>query len=138
MQYTKILSNGDNFNKEEENNDTIIYNNDYSKNEDKNINNYKVEENIKNINIKEEGNMAINNKNITAVKIPNEILAKNFGNNKFLGTLMSVTSSEFKEGCPGADSFLSTMKFDDMNITQKTNGLKEMQKTYINNNQNNQ
>jgi hypothetical protein len=137
MQYTKILSNGDNFKKEEENNDTIIYNNDYSKNEDKNINNY-VEENIKNINIKEEGNMAINNKNITAVKIPNEILAKNFGNNKFLGTLMSVTSSEFKEGCPGPDSFLSTMKFDDMSITQKTNGLKEIQKTYINNNQNNQ
>ena len=138
MQYTKILSNGDNLKKKEENNDTIIYNDDYAKNEDKNINNYKVEENIKNINIKEEDNMAINNKNITAVKIPNEILAKNFGNNKFLGTLMSVTSSEFKERCPGPDSILSTIKFDDMNITQKTNGLKEIQKTNINNNQNNQ
>ena len=46
---------------------------------------------------------------------------------------MSVTSSEFREGCPGPDSFFSTIKFDDMNGTQKTNGLKEIQKFYIDN-----
>jgi hypothetical protein len=30
-----------------------------------------------------------------------------------MGTIDSVTSSEFREGCPGIDSFLSTMKFDE-------------------------
>ena len=57
-----------------------------------------------------------------------DITKNNFRENKFLGTIASVTSSEFREGCPGADSFLSTMKFDDMNGTHKTNGLKEIQK----------
>ena len=131
IQYSKTFSNGDNFQKKEDNNDTIVYNNECKQNEG-NINNNK-EENIQNINIKEEGNIIINNQNSTAVKIPNEILKQNYGNHKFLGTLVSVTSSEFKEGCPGPDSFLSTMKFDDMNGTQKTNGQKEIQNIYINN-----
>ena len=34
-------------------------------------------------------------------------------NNKYMGTIISVTSSEFRDGCPGIDSFLSTMKFDE-------------------------
>lgn len=119
LQYSKAFSNGDNLkNKDERNNDTIVYNNEYVQNEDKNDNNIGVKEN-------NTGNKLINS---TAVKIPDEFLKKKVGNNKFVGTLMSVTSSEFREGCPGPDSFLSTMKFDDMNGTHKTNGLKEIQK----------
>ena len=121
---SQAFLNGDEL-KKKDNNDTIVHNNNIDNN---NIN----EENIEKININEENNI-INNKNSTAVKIPNDIAKKNFGNSKFLGTIVSVTSSEFREGCPGIDSFLSTMKFDDMNGTQKTNGLKELQKTYTNN-----
>ena len=91
---------------------------------------------------KEEKNndTVINNKNgkiiSTAVKIPNEIInnKKNKKNLNLVGSLASITSSEFREGCPGPDSFLSTVKFDDMNGTRKTNGLKEIQKSYNENN----
>ena len=81
----------------------------------------------------------INNKNgkiiSTAVKIPNEMIDSKKNNKKNLvGSMASITSSEFREGCPGPDSFLSTVKFDDMNGTQKTNGLKEIQKNYNENN----
>ena len=86
---------------------------------------------IEKININEEEKKFANKEKTTAVKIPNEVIKNNFGKNKFLGTIASITSSEFREGCPGPDSFLSTMKFDDMNGTQKTNGLKEIQNIYI-------
>ena len=81
----------------------------------------------------------INNKNgkiiSTAVKIPNDLIDNKKMNKKYLvGSIVSITSSEFREGCPGPDSFLSTVKFDDMNGTQKTNGLKEIQKNYKENN----
>ena len=131
IHYSKTFSNGVNSQKKEDNNDTIVYNNDNIKDEKKKDD--ILEENSKKININEEKNINSNNENSTAVRIPNDITKKNFGNNKFLGTLMSVTSSEFREGCPGPDSFFSTMKFDDMNGTQKTNGLKEIQKFYMDN-----
>ena len=53
------------------------------------------------------------NKKINNKKIDNNNLYKNTINNKYMGTIISVTSSEFKEGCPGVDSFLSTIKFDE-------------------------
>ena len=53
----------------------------------------------------------INNDNFNNKKISNSN-KKNI-NNKNMGTIVSVTSSEFREGCPGIDSFLSTMKFDE-------------------------
>ena len=53
----------------------------------------------------------INNDNLNNKKITNSN-KKNI-NNKYMGTIVSVTSSEFREGCPGIDSFLSTMKFDE-------------------------
>ena len=62
-----------------------------------------------NINIKCYDN--INNDNLNNKKITNSN-KKNI-NNKYMGTIVSVTSSEFREGCPGIDSFLSTMKFDE-------------------------
>ena len=75
-----------------------------------------------------------NNKiNSTAVKIQTEINDKNNKKN-LIGSMVSITSSEFREECPGPDSFLSTIKFDDMNGTQKTNGLKETRKNYNENN----
>ena len=117
--------NGDNSLKKDEINDTVVYNKDT--NEKINIKN-----NLENnLNINEEN--IIKKEKSSAVKIPSEIIKNNFGNNKFTGTLVSVTSSEFREGCPGPESFLSTIKFDDMNGTQKTNGLKEIQKLYIKN-----
>lgn len=131
IHYSKTFSNGENSQKKENNNDTIVYNNDNIKEEEKKDD--ILEENSKKLNINEEKNINSNNENSTAVRIPNDIAKKNFGNNKFLGTLMSVTSSEFREGCPGPDSFFSTMKFDEMNGTQKTNGLKEIQKFYMDN-----
>ena len=80
----------------------------------------------------------INNKNgrikSTAVKIPNDIINNKTNNKKLVGTSNSITSSEFREGCPGPDSFLSTVKFDELNGTQKTNGLKETKKNYYENN----
>ena len=112
--------NGENSLKKDEINDTVVYNKDT---------NEKI--NIKNLNINEEN--ILKKEKSSAVKIPSEIIKNNFGNNKFTGTLVSVTSSEFREGCPGPESFLSTIKFDDMNGTQKTNGLKEIQKLYIKN-----
>ena len=51
-------------------------------------------------------------KNINNKKIDNNYNIKNI-NNKYLGTIVSVTSSEFREECPGIDSFLSTLKFDE-------------------------
>ena len=129
----KTFSNGDKLKKEDNNNDTIVYNNENEKeisDTNKNYNSNIINENNININ-KEE--MIKNNENSSAIRIPDDIAKKNFGNNKFLDTLMSVTSKEFREGCPGPDSFFSTMKFDDMNGTQKTNGLKEIQNVYIGN-----
>ena len=63
--------------------------------------------------------------NSTAVKIPNELLSDKNNNKNLLGTLVSVTSSQFREGCPDPESFLSTIKFEELNGTQKTNGLKQ-------------
>ena len=129
----KTFSNGDQLKKEDDNNDTIVYNNENEKEKsdtNKNFNNNIINES--NININKEEKIK-NNENSSAIRIPDDITKKNFGNNKFLDTLMSVTSKEFREGCPGPDSFFSTMKFDDMNGTQKTNGLKEIQNMYIGN-----
>ena len=133
--YSKIYSHSsNNTNKNEEifindNNPINIY--------IKEINNNKIIDDEK----KEKNNdTVINNKNgkiiSTAVKIPNEIInnIKNKKNLNLVGSLASITSSEFREGCPGPDSFLSTVKFDDMNGTRKTNGLKEIQKSYNENN----
>ena len=70
----------------------------------------------KNINIQEIENKSNTNSNsnkiIETKKIDSNLYKKNIGN-KYMGTLISVTSSEFRDGCPGVDSFLSTMKFDD-------------------------
>ena len=100
----------------------------------------KEEINIDNKKIIDDKNYEINNDTIinnkkekiksTAVKIPNEIINDKNNNKKVIGTLVSITSSEFREECPGPDSFLSTIKFDEMNVTQKTNGLKQSQKNY--------
>ena len=65
------------------------------------------EENNANLNINEEHEKNINNKKI----IGNNVAKMN--NNKYMGTLISVTSSEFREGCRGLESFMSTIKFDD-------------------------
>ena len=47
-------------------------------------------------------------------KIGNNLInIKNNNNNKYLGTIVSVTSSEFREGCKGLESFISTIKFDE-------------------------
>ena len=127
--FLKTFPNGENY-KKEDNNDTIVYNNE-EKEEPNNRNNNEKLENDKKINEKEK--IFKNNENSSAVKIPNDIAKKNFGNNKFLDTLLSVTSNEFREGCPGPDSFVSTMKFEEMNGTQKTNGLKEIQNIQIGN-----
>ena len=127
--FLKTFPNGENY-KKEDNNDTIVYNNE-EKEETNNRNNNEILENDKKINEKEK--IFKNNENSSAVKIPNDIAKKNFGNNKFLDTLLSVTSNEFREGCPGPDSFVSTMKFEEMNGTQKTNGLKEIQNIQIGN-----
>jgi len=59
-----------------------------------------------NINIEEE-----NEKNIKNKKIGNNV--NNIKSNKYMGTLISVTSSEFREGCKGLESFMSTIKFDE-------------------------
>ena len=61
------------------------------------------------------GDESTNNKKINFVN-------KNGTINKYAGTLISVTSSEFRDGCPGVDSFLSTIKFDE---TRKMNGNKQ-------------
>ena len=72
----------------------------------------------------EEKNMEDNNEDI---EINNEQIVKNkkignnivniknnnFNNNKYLGTIVSVTSSEFRDGCKGLESFISTIKFDE-------------------------
>ena len=64
------------------------------------------EEKNNNINIEEENEKNIKNKNIG-----NNV--NNIKNNKYMGTLVSVTSSEFREGCKGLESFMSTIKFDE-------------------------
>ena len=47
-------------------------------------------------------------------KIGNNLInIKNNNNNKYLGTIVSVTSSEFRDGCKGLESFISTIKFDE-------------------------
>ena len=64
------------------------------------------EKNNNNLNIEEEKEKNVGNK-----KIGNNI--NNIKNNKYMGTLISVTSSEFREGCRGLESFMSTIKFDE-------------------------
>ena len=78
----------------------ILDKNEEKINEDKN-------EIDKNANINNKNNKNIENKRI----IDNNLYTKS--NNKYIGTIISVTSSEFRDGCPGVDSFLSTMKFDE-------------------------
>ena len=129
--YSKTFSNGERSPKKDDINDTIVYNNEEKKEVENKKKNNIIDNIIKKININEEEKKYSNKEKTTAVKITNDIAKNNFGENKFLGTMASVTSSEFRDGCPGPDSFLSTMKFDDMNGTQKTNGLKEIQDIYI-------
>ena len=94
-------------------NENIIYDN------GNNNNDTIIDNNNKNHEIKEKNYS-------TTVKIPEEIINNTKKDNKkFIGTLASITSSEYKEGCPGIESFLSTIKFDELNGTKKTNGLKE-------------
>ena len=58
-------------------------------------------------------NIKINDiKNINNKKIENNILNQNSINNKNMGTIISVTSSEFRKGCRGLESFMSTIKFN--------------------------
>ena len=90
--------------KEEDNNDTVVYNNENEKEISDSKKNYNNIVNEKNININQE-EMIKNNENSSAIRISDDIARKNFGNNKFLDTLMSVTSKEFREGCPGPNSF---------------------------------
>ena len=71
---------------------------------EKNVENNNLENNI---NIQE-----IENNNNATKKIDSNLYKRNI-NNKYIGTLISVTSSEFRDGCPGVDSFLSTMKFNE-------------------------
>ena len=71
---------------------------------EKNVDNNNLENNI---NIQE-----IENNNNATKKIDSNLYKRNI-NNKYIGTLISVTSSEFRDGCPGVDSLLSTMKFDE-------------------------
>ena len=73
-------------------------------NEDKIIENKN--ENV-NINIENEKNQK--NKKI----IGNNMINFKNNNNKYMGTIISVTSSEFREGCKGLESFMSTIKFDE-------------------------
>ena len=70
----------------------------------------------------EEKNMEDNNEDIEInneqivknKKIGNNIVnIKNNNNNKYLGTIVSVTSSEFRDGCKGLESFISTIKFNE-------------------------
>jgi len=64
------------------------------------------EENNDNLNINEENDKNINNKKI----IGNNIKMKS---NKYMVTLISVTSSEFREGSRRLENYMSTIKFDD-------------------------
>ena len=120
--------------KEYLNNNELVHSNDiYNpiKTNNDEINNKKI---IDDKNSEKNNDTIVNNKkeNIisTAVKIPEEIIKVKNNNKKLIGTLVSVTSSEFREGCPDPNSFMSTIKFDDMNGTQKTNGLKQSLKNY--------
>ena len=45
--------------------------------------------------------------------IGNNMINFKNNNNKYMGTIISVTSSEFREGCKGLESFMSTIKFDE-------------------------
>ena len=117
----------DYLNNNQKDNGDMIYNNNIENNEKINLSNKDI---IDDKNIEKNNDTIIDNKkgkiNSTAVKIPDEIIDKNkYTNKNLVGTLVSITSSEFREGCPGPDSFLSTIKFDDMNNTQKTNGIKQ-------------
>ena len=59
----------------------------------------------------EELNKSDDTDNIKNKKINNSN-KKNISN-KYKGTIISVTSSEFRDDCPGFDSFLSTIKFEE-------------------------
>ena len=96
-----------------------------------------LEENNENSESKNKNDKEVEENDMTgAVKIPQEIINKNnFISNNKIETF--INTNEFQEGCR-VESFMSTIKFDDMNGTQKTNGLKETQKFYcgINKNKN--
>ena len=63
---------------------------------------------------KEDIDIEIDNEQIIKnKKIGNNVINLKNNNNKYMGTIVSVTSSEFREGCKGLESFISTMKFDE-------------------------
>ena len=62
-----------------------------------------------NVNIDIENEKNQKNKKI----IGNNMINFKNNNNKYMGTIISVTSSEFREGCKGLESFMSTIKFDE-------------------------
>ena len=63
---------------------------------------------------KEDIDIEIDNEQIIKnKKIGNNVINLKNNNNKYMGTIISVTSSEFREGCKGLESFISTMKFDE-------------------------
>ena len=68
-----------------------------------------IENKNENVNIDIENEKNQKNKKI----IGNNMINFKNNNNKYMGTIISVTSSEFREGCKGLESFMSTIKFDD-------------------------
>ena len=68
-----------------------------------------IENKNENVNIDIENQKNQKNKKI----IGNNMINFKNNNNKYMGTIISVTSSEFREGCKGLESFMSTIKFDE-------------------------
>ena len=68
-----------------------------------------IENKNENVNIDIENEKNQKNKKI----IGNNMINFKNNNNKYMGTIISVTSSEFREGCKGLESLMSTIKFDD-------------------------
>ena len=68
-----------------------------------------IENKNENVNIDIENEKNQKNKKI----IGNNMINFKNNNNKYMGTIISVTSSEFREGCKGLESFMSTIKFDE-------------------------
>ena len=115
----KIMSNkklkkkkeSENLNKIEQNNlfvKPILEKNDEILNNNNANNNLLLEQEKEKI---EELNKSDDTDNIKNKKINNSN-KKNISN-KYKGTIISVTSSEFRDDCPGFDSFLSTIKFEE-------------------------
>ena len=67
-----------------------------------------IENKNENVNIDIENEKNQKNKKI----IGNNMINFKNNNNKYMGTIISVTSSEFREGCKGLESFMSTIKFN--------------------------